>query len=325
MQNLKKNKCFLIVHFLSVCFLALSNSNKINADDHEIWEPLQIKNVAEIPWDERFRMGKAGSTNGKLLFFNPNGGVLLYVKFNPGWDAEGTEAHYHTFHEWGYVLKGSFPLYEFVSPNQNAGSLIDMKEGTFMDRPAYSIHGNRREAMEKQIITPASTQLIFYESGTTISLDKTNKNYSDEWEDVESFFPANFQESLNTNVMEWEDDEELKGTKVKWLSDHGKKGFTAKLRYAPANWRLMGSSKTTYNPDGYRFMYVLSGDMNIPLTDSHKISTTVKENFLIIHKPMSLWSWSTNNFTENGVMWLDVEYGKETTIGKKEIERLSKD
>ena len=28
---------------------------------------------------------------------------------------------------------------------------------------------------------------------------------------------------------------------------------------------------------------------------------------------------------ENGVMWLDVEYGKETTIGKKEIERLSID
>ena len=294
------------------------------ANDEVNWEPLQVQNVDNIPWDERFRMGKAGSTNGKLLFFNPNGGVLLYVKFNPGWDADGTEAHYHTFHEWGYVLDGSFPLYEFVSPNQKTGSLVNMKQGTFMDRSAYSIHGNRREAMEKQIITPASTQLIFYESGTTVSLDKENKNYSDDWKNVDEFFPANFQDSLNANVMEWEDDKELDGVKVKWLSDHGEKGFTARLRYAPANWANKDSSTPTYNKSGYRFMYILSGDMNLVMTDSNKENRKVAENFLIVHKPMSLWSWGSQRLTEKGVMWLDVEYGKETTIGEKRIERLIK-
>ena len=66
-----------------------------------VWESIEIINVNQVPWDDRFRMGKAGSTNGKLLFFNPEGGTLLYVQFNPGWDADGAEAHYHTFHEWG--------------------------------------------------------------------------------------------------------------------------------------------------------------------------------------------------------------------------------
>jgi hypothetical protein len=40
---------------------------------------------------------------------------------------------------------------------------------------------------------------------------------------------------------------------------------------------------------------------------------------------MSLWSWGSGKLTEKGVMWLDVEYGKETIIGQKRIERLSKD
>ena len=143
MMKLKKNIYISILVFF-MCSILIEG---VLANDEVNWEPLQVQNVDNIPWDERFRMGKAGSTNGKLLFFNPNGGVLLYVKFNPGWDADGTEAHYHTFHEWGYVLDGSFPLYEFVSPKQKTGSLVDMKQGTFMDRPAFSIHGNRREAM----------------------------------------------------------------------------------------------------------------------------------------------------------------------------------
>lgn len=321
MMKLKQNIYISILVFF-MCSILIEG---VLANDEVNWEPLQVQNVDNIPWDERFRMGKAGSTNGKLLFFNPNGGVLLYVKFNPGWDADGTEAHYHTFHEWGYVLDGSFPLYEFVSPKQKKGSLVDMKQGTFMDRPAFSIHGNRREAMEKQRITPASTQLIFYESGTTVSLDKENKNYADDWKDVDEFFPANFQESLNTNLMEWEDDKELEGIKVKWLSDHGEKGFTARLRYAPANWMNKSLDNATYNPTGYRFMYILSGDMKLAMTESNKEDRTVTEDFLIVHKPMSLWSWGSGKLTEKGVMWLDVEYGKETIIGKKRIEKLSKD
>lgn len=323
LKNIKNFYTVLCLSFL-VISLALSNE-KISANDKNKWELLEIKNVDEIPWDDRFRMGKAGSTNGKLLFFNPNGGALLYVKFNPGWDADGTEAHYHTFHEWGFVLDGSFPLYEFVSPNQKTGSLVNMEQGTFMDRPAFSIHGNRREAMKKQIITPASTQLIFYESGTTISLDKDNNNFSEDWKNIDEFFPANFQKSLDSSVMEWEDDKELPGVKVKWLSDHGQKGFTAKLRYAPSNWKNKSSNTPTYNPNGYRFMYVLSGDMKIPVTSSYKDISIVNENSLIIHKPKSLWSWGEDKFTTQGVMWLDVEYGNETTIGIKNIERLPKD
>ena len=183
-----------------VLLISLTINQTIFAKE-KVWESIEVINIDQVPWDDRFRMGKSGSTNGKLLFFNPEGGTLLYVQFNPGWDADGAEAHYHTFHEWGYVLDGSFPLYEFVSPKQKKGTLVQMKEGTFMDRPAFSIHGNRSSAMKRQLITPGSTQLIFYESGKTISLNKKNKSYSDEWENVEEFFSANFQHTPDTCLL----------------------------------------------------------------------------------------------------------------------------
>ena len=72
-------------------------------------------------------------------------------------------------------------------------------------------------------------------------------------------------------------------------------------------------------------MYILSGDMKLAITESNRQYQEVTENNLIVHKPMSLWSWGSEKLTEKGVMWLDVEYGKETIIGKKRIERLSKD
>ena len=303
-----------------VLLISLTINQTIFAKE-KVWESIEVINIDQVPWDDRFRMGKSGSTNGKLLFFNPEGGTLLFVQFNPGWDADGTEAHYHTFHEWGYVLDGSFPLYEFVSPKQKKGTLVQMKEGTFMDRPAYSIHGNRSSAMKRQLITPGSTQLIFYESGKTISLNKKNKSYSDEWKNVEEFFSANFQHTPDTNIMEWEADEDLPGTMVKWLSDHTNMGFTARLRYAPAGWQYESPTNMSYNKDGYRFIYVLSGDMRIEKSPSNNEELLAKKDYLIVQKPNSLWSWGSSEFTDQGVMWLDIEYGKGTIIGQSPIIR----
>ena len=320
MKQKQIRKALLQWFQFGVLLISLTINQTIFAKE-KVWESIEVINIDQVPWDDRFRMGKSGSTNGKLLFFNPEGGTLLYVQFNPGWDADGTEAHYHTFHEWGYVLDGSFPLYEFVSPKQKKGTLVQMKEGTFMDRPAYSIHGNRSSAMKRQLITPGSTQLIFYESGKTISLNKKNKSYSDEWKNVEEFFSANFQHTPDTNIMEWEADEDLPGTMVKWLSDHTNMGFTARLRYAPAGWQYESPTNMSYNKDGYRFIYVLSGDMRIEKSPSNNEELLAKKDYLIVQKPNSLWSWGSSEFTDQGVMWLDIEYGKGTIIGQSPIIR----
>ena len=136
MQNLKFQslKFYLISLAFGVFFFGCAEAQELG--DESNWIPLQVIDVNKLPWDSRYRMGHEGTSSGKLLFSEKGGGTLLYIKFNPGWSAEGIEAHYHTFHEWGYILKGDFPVYEHVSPNQKKGTLVKMRPGTFMDRPA---------------------------------------------------------------------------------------------------------------------------------------------------------------------------------------------
>ena len=323
---MKGLKLYSLRFYLIPLFYGVLLSSHVVAEESSqdsLWVPLQITDVNKLPWDSRFRMGHKNSTNGKLLFSKVGGGNLLYVKFNPGWSADGMEAHYHTFHEWGYVFQGDFPLYEFVSPNQKKGTLVKMRPGTFMDRPAFSIHGNRASAMENQIVTPGSTQLLFYEPGKTVSLNPENRSYSDEWKDVEEFYSANFQHSATTDIMEWEEDNELPGVYVKWLSDHLDKGYMARLRYAPGGWSHPKKGLKSFNQEGYRFVYVLSGDMNIQSFNGpeEKPSVTIaSEDFFISQAPYSIWSWGEGELTQQGVMWLEIQYGKGTVIGQGPIQ-----
>jgi hypothetical protein len=121
--------------------------------------------------------------------------------------------------------------------------------------------------------------------------------------------------------MEWEEDADLPGIMVKWLSDHNNMGFTARLRYAPADWLYKSPEKMSYNKDGYRFIYILSGAMKIEKSPSNQRKLLAKKNHLIIQKPKSLWYWGSSELTDQGVLWLDIEYGKGTIIGKKPIIR----
>ena len=59
-----------------VLLISLTINQTIFAQE-TVWESIEIINVNQVPWDDRFRMGKAGATNGKLLFFNPEGGTLF--------------------------------------------------------------------------------------------------------------------------------------------------------------------------------------------------------------------------------------------------------
>ena len=323
MQNLKFHslKFYLISLVFGIFFFGCAEAQELG--DESNWIPLQVIDVNKLPWDSRYRMGHEGTSSGKLLFSEKGGGTLLYIKFNPGGSADGIEAHYHTFHEWGYILKGDFPVYEHVSPNQKKGTLVKMRPGTFMDRPAYSIHGNRASTMEDQIVTPGSTQLLFYEPGKTVSLNPENRSYSDEWKDVEEFFSANFQHSATTDIMEWEEDNELPGVYVKWLSDHLDKGYMAKLRYAPSGWSHPKKGLKKYNKQGYRFIYILSGDMKIQsfngLGENPSV-TIASEDFFISQAPFSIWSWGESELTQQGVTWLEIQYGKGTVIGQGPIQ-----
>ena len=131
------------------------------------WVPLSIIDVNSLPWMIVFD-GKQTDDQRETSLCQQEWCYFILYPFSPGWDAVNKERHYHNFAEWGYVLDGDFLLYEFVSPQQKKGTLVEMRQGTWMYRPAFSIHGNRSDAMERQRVTPGSTQLLFAEGVKTM-------------------------------------------------------------------------------------------------------------------------------------------------------------
>ena len=309
---------------LSLVFLTLSMHGV--ADDTEDPESvaLNILDAQSIPWDERFRLGSKETSKGKLLYSNNEGSALFYVHFSSGWTAQNTERHYHNFAEWGYVLDGNFLLYEFVSPNQEKGTLVDMRQGTWMYRPAFSIHGNRGDAMDKQRVTPGSTQLLFVEGGKNYTLDPSSKRYTEDWKSVKQFTHPHFQHTARPSIMEWEEDGELPGVLMKLLHDEMSGGFRAKLRYAPPGWTYSKAPAGFYYNQAQRFVYILNGDLKINsslASNASSESQIVTKDFLIEQPPKSIWHWESGPLTQSGVMWIDVTYAKGTRSGHGPIEQ----
>ena len=290
------------------------------------WTSLNVKDVNAMEWDDRWRMGNQGTSQGKQLYASKEGAFMLYVYFAPGWNAINVDPHYHDFHEWGYILEGDFPIYEFVSPQQKTGTLVSMRAGTWMDRPAYSIHGNRADAMARQKVPPGSVQLVFAEGGRTVSLNPKLSMYSNDWKKVKQFNHAHFQHTASTEVMEWEESEELPGTSVKWLSEDLQGGFRARLRYAPAGWQHSGAPQRSYFKKAQRFVYVLFGDLKVWTSKGPEGSgetMILQKDYFVDQPPMSIWGWPAGSLSERGAMWLEVTYAEGTRVGRGPIEEVS--
>ena len=314
----------LIRHKFSVFILALMFSlGYASAEEQGGWDSMTFIDVNAMDWEPMWT-GLKGTSRGKKLYSNQQGGFMLYLEHDHGWDSLNKSRHFHDFHEWGYVLDGNFLIYEFVNSEQKNGSLYDMKAGTWMSRPPYSIHGHRADAMKHQRITPGAIQLAFSEGGKSYSLDPLNSWYSSDWKNVPQFTHAHFQDTAMLQVMEWEDAVDLPGASMKWLSDHAEDGFRAKLYYVPPGWKYSGDQKTHYYKKAQQFYYVVFGDLTVlsqASPDSAPKTTTVKKDFFINRPPKSLWTWGEGKLSNRGAMWLEVTYAKGARVGNGPIEK----
>ena len=178
--------------------------------------------------------------------------------------------------------------------------------------------------MEHQRVTPGAIQLAFSEGGKSYSLDPTNKWYSPSWKEIPQFTNAHFQDTATPQGMEWEDDVNLPGASVKWLSDHSNGGFRAKLYYVPPGWQYTGTAKTTYFGKAQQFYYVLFGDLMVLSQESPGSAvktTTVHKDFFINRPPKSLWTWGEGTLSTKGAMWLEVTYAQGARVGNGPIEK----
>src|SRR6185437_10119302 len=104
---------------------------------------IRVLDTDHMPIESR---GGATGWGSKLLFKQPEGGGALHILYTPP-GGQGAYTHYHTFHEWAYNIAGDFTNNEETSPDDVTGPEQRFREGNWLDRPPYSLHGGERGRM----------------------------------------------------------------------------------------------------------------------------------------------------------------------------------
>lgn len=329
-QKTEPMKLYLSALLLLVGSLSFST----DADAKEPkWAPLEIVNVQALPWDKSPRFGADSKT-----FFRGPEGTLIFARWSPSWTTKmptagaGLGSHYHLWNEWAYMLKGDLVIQEPVSPYQKNGAMYRYVEGTWLDRPAYTLHGGGWVTGGLRSQNP--TTLILYEEGdgSVVSIGPNGDHfkpdfpekpvpYEPDWRAVKKFQRPWIVHSASD--LEWETDPQVAGRLVKWLSDDTKEGFRAQLVKIPPGWTAPEGSRKTYFQKGSRMRYVLFGDMQVLSFDdpnSAGAATRVTEDYFIFQPTGSIWGYGGGPVSEHGAIWLEVTYADGVAHGGGPIE-----
>jgi hypothetical protein len=287
-----------------------------------------------LPWDVDAPYGRIKSV------FEAGTGNFKFIQFPPTWDTglpppgtPGNELgpHYHEFHEWAYVLGGDYVIYEPVSPYQRNPVLYRYVEGTWLDRPAYTLHSGDWATGGVRAQNP-STLILFEEGDTGVTIldpggDSHPVLYGPPNPDVPDWRTIKFNHPLiidSGSDLEWEADTQLAGRLVKWLSDDPVGGFRAQLVKIPPGWTHPEGATKSYFENAHRIRYVIYGDMEVWLYDEPESggeATRVTGDYFIYQPARGIWAYGAGPVSEQGAVWLEVTYAKGLAVGGGMIEK----
>ena len=88
----------VIKHQLYILMLTISMSiSYVSANEVEDWDAMSFIDVNAMDWDETWS-GLKGTSKGKKLYSNDQGGFMLYLDHDHGWDSLNKSRHFHDFH-----------------------------------------------------------------------------------------------------------------------------------------------------------------------------------------------------------------------------------
>lgn len=321
-------KKLVLGRILLVCFLFTSSL----AQAADKWNSLNVIDVDEFAWDKEPRF----KSKTKTILRGPNNSSLIYAQFAPRWDMfppmDPLGPHYHHWHEWAYVLDGDFVIHEPVSATQKSAMLSHFQQGTWLDRPAYTLHGGVWEigGMRAQ---NACTLIIFEEGdGSVVTLGPKGDHfkpdfpdkpvpYNPDWQSVKNFEHPWIVHSATD--LEWENDPSDSGKRVKWLSDSRGDGFRGRMVKIPPGWKAGADDAAHYFKKANRMIYMLYGDVTLQQyrAPGKKAEKVKLEKDYFVHQPeKSIFAFAEGSVSENGAVWLEVTYAKGLSVGGGEIE-----
>ena len=250
----------------------------------------------------------------KTLFDNEDTGdhlIIIHVPIG----SEGGANHYHDFHEWAYWLTGDFVNNEYTHPDQRMGSFQQFREGIFLDRPAYSLHGGEPERLDSQV---GGTCLIMEEGGKSFSVIPGEPRYSEAYKQVQQWTVPRIIDTLQD--IPWEPADGVDGVFVKHLVEDQVRGFRATMWRLSAGWDSAQApefARAYYYRQAHQFNFVIAGDMRITgYREPGKPAQTftLGPNYYFERPPMSMFGLADGQVSESGAVWIEVTYGTGTAI-----------
>jgi hypothetical protein len=319
--------------------------------DPNRWGEIGFVDVNEFPYDgtatSALKRPPLGPTS-RTIFQSPEAGPdselpvgqLIHLVYLPTTSSQmpppGAGPHYHQFWEWGYTLKGDAIMPEPVSPEQKNGMLYRKREGGWLTRPPFSLHGGSwaTGGMRNQL----PYHLIIFEEGDGHVIGagpdakfrgRDGKPPADpalaDWRAVKRFTRPWLLDS--TRDVDWEDDPVVPGRFVKWLDDDMANGFRAQLVKIPPGWVAPPQWRKTYFDQANRLRYMVWGEMRVwqfkNPSDPGK-PVTVTEDYFIYQPPRAIWGYGSEPVSERGAIWLEVTYAKGLKHGGGPIEEPKK-
>lgn len=318
------------------------------------WGQIGFVHVPSFPFD-----GTEGSSiekpplgpTSKTIFQSPEAGPdsklpvgqLIHLEYQPTFTSEmppaGGVSHYHEFYEWGYTLSGDSIMPEPVHPDQMNGMYYRKKEGGWLTRPPYSLHGGTLGIGGARNQLPYG--LIIFEEGDghVINVGRNGEPGSyrsrdggppppgvdGDYRNVEQFTRPWLLDSVRD--VDWEEDQEVPGRFVKWLDDNKKMGFRAQLVKIPPGWTAPEGWTRTYFENANRLRYMVWGDMKVwrfDGPDDDGEAFTVGKDYFIYQPPRTIWGYGPGPVSERGAIWLEVTYAQGLKHGGGPIEEVKR-
>lgn len=303
------------------------------------WSKLSVVDTRRFPWYPASADPLRTGWRSKVFFKGPKVGRLMLIIYPPTFDSKmpppGVPPHYHLWHEWGYTLKGDAVMTEPVSPLQKNGMLYHKKEGGWLSRPPYSLHAGTWVTGGLRNQMPYHLLLMEEGDGSIIMVGPQGRHilpespgvrpdpYDPDWRAVKEWRRPWLVDSIAD--LEWEDDPDVPGRFVKWLSEED--GFRARLIKIPAGWVAPPAPNRTYYEQANVLRYVVYGDMTVWAFDDPADpgrAWRVGEDGFIYQPPRSLWGYGPGKVSALGAIWLEVTYAKGLTVGGGRIEAVKR-
>jgi hypothetical protein len=290
------------------------------------YAPIRVVDAESMPVTSP-RSGSGWGT--KTLFQAPDdSGALRILYVPPG--AEGALVHYHEFHEWAYNIQGDFTNNESTTPDQVSGPLQRFREGNFLSRPPYSLHGGERGRQKWMASQIGAVILIMEEANVgagTFTVDPAvreqpsasgSMRFNPDYKSILHWSTPRIIDTLEK--MPWQPVAGSPGLNVKHLLDDPSHGFRARMWFLEAGAARPASFRPHYYKQAHQFNFVIAGDlavqaMNEPGKAAERYELT--RHFLLERAPMSIFGLKEGAASQGGAVWLEVTYAKGTTWTKE--------